>query len=78
MKIIAIILFVIWVISLISLCSRWDIDVHTKISWIVLLLVLNGIGALIYLLFGPESAQQKESRPDIPNALEDAKPASFG
>ena len=35
-----IILVVIWATALIGLCSRRDIDVHTKISWLVVVIVL--------------------------------------
>ena len=44
---------IIWATALVSLCSRRDIDIHSKITWVVTVLALNALGALIYLLFGP-------------------------
>ncbi len=44
----------IWIFALINLCWRRDLDVHDKISWVVTLLVLNVVGAVIYLVFAPK------------------------
>ena len=43
--------FIAWGMALIGLCSRRDIDVHSKISWLVVILVFHGIGAILYFLF---------------------------
>ena len=45
---------IIWGIALVSLCSRRDIEIHSKLTWVVTVLVLNALGALIYLFFGPK------------------------
>jgi hypothetical protein len=45
---------IIWAVALIGLCSRRDIDVHSKISWVVVLLVFHGLGAIIYFIFSPK------------------------
>ena len=45
---------IMWVLALVSLCNRRDVDIHRKLSWVVTILVLNVVGALIYFLFGPE------------------------
>jgi hypothetical protein len=45
---------IIWGIALVSLCSRRDIEIHTKLTWVVIVLALNALGALIYLFFGPK------------------------
>ena len=66
-----IILVVIWATALIGLCSRRDIDVHTKISWLVVVIVLQFIGAIIYFLFGPKSEPERIELPEVP---EDSEP----
>ena len=45
---------IIWGVALVSLCSRRDIDIHSKLTWVVTVLVLNALGALIYLFVGPK------------------------
>ena len=44
----------IWAMALISLCSRRDVEIHSKLTWIVTVLVLNALGAIIYFFFGPK------------------------
>ena len=53
---------IIWGIALIGLCSRRDIDVHDKISWLVVVLVFNTIGAIIYFIFSPRVKRQEEDK----------------
>jgi len=55
---------IIWAVALMSLCSRRDIDIHSKLSWVVTVLVLNTLGALIYFLFGPKRQASGESPVD--------------
>ena len=45
---------VIWTLALVSLCSRRDIEIHRKLTWIVTVLALNALGAIIYFFFGPK------------------------
>jgi hypothetical protein len=45
---------VIWAMALISLCSRRDIDIHSKLTWVVTVLALLAPGAVIYFFFGPK------------------------
>ncbi len=51
---------IIWGVALVSLCSRRDIEIHSKITWLVTVLVLNALGALIYLFFGPNRKEQDD------------------
>lgn len=44
---------VVWIATLISLFRRRDIESGKRIYWIVTVLVLNVVGALLYILFGP-------------------------
>ena len=53
MELLAILCALIWAIGLVSLCSRRDIEIHSKLSWVVTVLVLNALGALLYFIFGP-------------------------
>ncbi|MCK5804718.1 MAG: PLDc_N domain-containing protein [Lentisphaeria bacterium] len=57
-------LLALWLISLVSLCSRRDIDVHSKITWVVVVLVFNGFGAILYFVFAPKR-QLPEDHPDV-------------
>lgn len=64
--------FILWLVAVVSLCSRRDIEIHAKLSWVVTVLILNVLGALIYFIFGPR-------RPPTPSDKEipidpDAKP----
>ena len=45
---------IIWAAALVSLCNRRDIDIHSKLTWVVTVLALNALGAIIYLFFGPK------------------------
>lgn len=63
---------ILWLVAVVSLCSRRDIEIHAKLSWVVTVLILNVLGALIYFIFGPR-------RPPAPGDKEipidpDAKP----
>jgi uncharacterized membrane protein YcfT len=69
--IIVLLALLIWGAALIGLCSRRVIDVHSKISWIVILLVFNALGALVYFLFGPRAKKIPFTKPEIP---EDSEP----
>lgn len=53
MKVLAVGCVLFWAATLVSLCDRRDIEIHRKLSWVVTLLVLNALGALLYLAFGP-------------------------
>ena len=48
------ILLAIWLAALVSLLSRRDIDVHDKITWVVVVLLLNGIGGILYFRYAPK------------------------
>ena len=65
----------IWLWALVSVCSRRDIDIHNKVSWVVTILVLNALGALLYLVACPKQEPTPAStcgaRPDtIPESPE--------
>ena len=53
MELLIAVCIILWLWALILLCSRRDIEIHRKLSWVVTLLVLNVIGALIYFIFAP-------------------------
>ncbi len=55
---------IIWLVALVSLCSRRDIEIHSKLSWLATVLVLNAVGALIYFVFGPERQTSNEAPVD--------------
>ena len=59
---------ILWLVALIGLLSRRDVDIHDKLSWVVAILLLNGIGAILYFVFGPErkpdSSQTTTNDPD--------------
>ena len=57
--------WLIWLSAIISLCTRRDIEIHRKLTWIVTVLVLNVIGALIYFIFVPSRAKTREAN-DFP------------
>ncbi len=63
MKLFLFVSLILWAIALVSLCSRRDIDVHRKITWVVIVLVLNGLGAVLYLLFGPARHVSEDGTP---------------
>ncbi len=48
-----VLLGVLWLAGLVHLSLRSDIDRHDKGTWLVVLLLLNGVGAVIYMFFGP-------------------------
>ena len=52
-----------WLFALVSLCSRRDIAIHRKLSWVVAVPVLNVVGAVIYFVAGPTCARPP-SNPD--------------
>ena len=65
----------VWMWALVSVCSRRDIDIHDKVSWVVTILVLNALGAMIYLVACPKqeptSASTCGTHPDtIPESPE--------
>lgn len=72
MELLIIMCAVLWIAALVALCSRRDIEIHRKLSWVVTVLVLNALGGLLYFIFGPKSNGVKESFPIDP----DAKPVS--
>ena len=44
MGLFGIVCVIVWVIALVSLCTRRDIDINRKVTWIVTVLVLNAVG----------------------------------
>lgn len=48
----------VWFCALICLCSRRDIEIHRKLTWVVTVLVLSVLGALIYFIFGPSRVME--------------------
>ncbi|MBT3294120.1 MAG: PLDc_N domain-containing protein [Verrucomicrobia bacterium] len=65
MPLFATICALIWVIALISLCGRRDIEIHSKLTWVVTVMVLNAVGAVIYFVFGPKRALAGSAAPPI-------------
>ncbi len=60
MEYLAPISLVLWIIGLVCLLRRRDIDIHDKLTWVVLVLLLNGLGALLYFIFGPRHAKSAD------------------
>ena len=56
MPIVTIAILIAWVAVLVRLLQRTDLDGTTKISWVIVLCVLNVLGLFIYLFFGPKPA----------------------
>lgn len=54
MELLAIVCLLIWIGALVMLCSRRDVEINEKLSWVVAILVLNVFGAILYCLFGPK------------------------
>jgi hypothetical protein len=65
MELLITVCLLIWAGTLMSLCSRRDIEIHSKVTWIVTVLVLNAVGALIYFIFGPSRQPVKEQEQPI-------------
>ena len=59
--------FIIWLVALTTLLGRRDIDIHDKLSWVVVILLLNGIGGLFYFLWGPPRAPAVDEDVRIPD-----------
>jgi predicted membrane channel-forming protein YqfA (hemolysin III family) len=53
---------IVWLATLINLLSRRNIDIHDKLSWVVALLLLNIIGAILYMFFAPAPPQASASQ----------------
>jgi hypothetical protein len=66
MEMIIAVCVVFWAVALVHLCTRRDIEIHRKLSWVVTILVLNALGALLYLFFGPKRSSIRERGPDVP------------
>jgi len=64
MEILIAIILLFWGFSLICICSRRDIDVHDKITWVVVILVLNVLGSLVYFALGPKR-KLPDDHPDV-------------
>jgi len=54
-----------WIIALVALLIRRDIDIHDKLSWVVTILLLNGIGAILYFVFGPKRKYSEKTTPEV-------------
>jgi len=54
-----------WIIALVALLIRRDIDIHDKLSWVVTILLLNGIGAILYFVFGPKRKYSERDKPEV-------------
>lgn len=61
MELLITVCLIIWAVALVSLCSRRDIEIHSKLTWVVTVLVLNALGALIYFAFGPRRQTAEET-----------------
>ena len=62
MTLLTIIGLIIWLAAVVSLCSRRDIEIHSKLTWVVTVLILNILGAIIYFIFGPRHAPEPEDK----------------
>lgn len=58
MTLLTIIGLIIWLAAVVSLCSRRDIEIHSKLTWVVTVLILNILGAIVYFIFGPRHAPE--------------------
>jgi hypothetical protein len=60
----------IWLAALVGLLSRRDVEIHDKLTWVVTILLLNGIGGALYFIFGPKRGSSAgESEPVDPDAI---------
>ncbi len=73
----AILLLSIWLAALVPLLRRRDIDIHDKLTWVVVVLVLNVLGAVIYFVFGP-CRKLPDSPPDTVFAHSKHEPPQKG
>lgn len=64
---------ILWLVALVGLLSRRDVDIHDKLSWVVTILLLNGVGATLYFVFGPKRQPDGDGGP--PTTIDpDARP----
>ena len=75
--------FVVGLAASLRLRARHDIDVHDKFSWVIAILLLGGLGGILYFLLGPAKtprppAANGEMPPDaddeMPPATDDEVP----
>ena len=69
-----IISLIIWLAALVGLLSRRDVEIHEKLSWVVTIIVLNGIGGLLYFTFGPRAEQEQDQNEFLDHLDPNAKP----
>ena len=54
----------IWIAGLVSILRRRDIDIHDKLTWVVVILLLNALGAILYFIFVAGPRVDPEDHPD--------------
>jgi len=68
----AIILIVLlsWLWSVVAVATTKTEDPYDRIVWLLIVLILNMVGTLLYCLYGPEKKQKKD---DLVRSEEDLK-----
>lgn len=46
-------LFALWLFALISAIKNENLDANMRLIWVLVIILVNGLGALIYLLVAP-------------------------
>lgn len=59
---VAIGLFALWLYALISAIKNERLDPTMRIVWVLVIILVNGLGALIYLLVAPSRPSAEEMR----------------
>jgi hypothetical protein len=52
--VVAAVVAILWLGTLVDLLRRTDIDPVTRLTWVIVVLFLNLIGAIIYVIWGPQ------------------------
>lgn len=55
-------LFALWLYALISAIKNERLDPTMRIVWVLVVILVNGLGALIYLLVAPNRPSREELR----------------
>jgi Phospholipase_D-nuclease N-terminal len=58
--ILGLLILAMWIIGLIDVSRRPDLERTARLSWIMLIVLLPIVGTLVYLAKRPQSAEEKE------------------
>lgn len=53
-----------WIWTLVTLLVRDDLEPVARLTWVIVVIFLNALGAAIYYLFGPADASELEPAKD--------------